>query len=509
MANIKTYDILQCSRLFPTVNGANNVAFLPFIDDIVTINSDSKQSYTVKENVQGRFFAPTSADAISNVQYSVTSILFNGLECLSAPANLTVEFADNIYIEFLLYGADPNGYDSNVAKAVIATQSMIGTSFFERNFVDFMQGLFTSLSIPVDVVNSHDAWWVADGFQSMRNFMMEMYSSDTLSVTITETYNTVVRELKYVLDGTTATAFIGGNDVTVIPVPANEQPQFGDEYSINSFSVTASPIVEVDCCPVVDPFYASLRNDCCSTLDSDCDCSSLSFTDTSAYDNGLLGHDPSYFNHRTISLTRPDGTQYIWSTDGVVGQPVAVCNGMPVVSATNVVNQIIAPHWNSNNMFSYNFTDSDQDGLYTVDICTYPDWQAGIYYDDSLNYFVYQGGIIYRQVASSTGVDPSTDTDNDFWIPALADDDRGRYCSEEKIVILCISILDCYKSKVETALCDIKFNPCKSMCDNPALMAAIKMRVTMDAVEFAVCAKQWDLAKDHISILKSICCCNG
>jgi hypothetical protein len=324
----------------------------------------------------------------------------------------------------------------------------------------------------------------------MRNFMMEMYSSDTLSVTITETYNTVVREIKYVLNGTTATSFIGGVDVTAIPVPANEQPQFGDVYSINSFNVTASPIVEVDCCPVVDPFYASLRNDCCSTLDSDCDCSSLSFTDTSAYDNGLLGHDPSYFNHRTISLTRPDGTQYIWSTDGVV-------------------DQIIAPHWNSNNMFNYNFTNSDSDGLYSVEICTYPDWQTGIYYDDSLNYFVYQGGIIYRQVASSTSVDPSTDTDNEFWIPALVDDDRGRYCSEEKIVILCISILDCYKKKVEEALCSIKFNPCKNMCDNDALMGAIKMRVAMDAVEFAVCAKQWDLAKDHISILKSICCCNG
>ena len=47
------------------------------------------------------------------------------------------------------------------------------------------------------------------------------------------------------------------------------------------------------------------------------------------------------------------------------------------------------------------------------------------------------------------------------------------------------------------------------MCDNKELMNAMKMRVTMDALEWAVCDESWELAEEHISILKSICCCNG
>lgn len=509
MANIKTYDLLECSRLYPTVEGANNVAFLPFVDLTAQINGDSEQSYTVKENLQARFFAPTSADATSNVQYSVTSIVFNGLECLLAPANLTIEQADNIYLEFPLYLGDPTGYTSNVANAVTTTESLLPTAYFERNFVDFMQSLFDSLGMSVDITNSHPDWWTTEAFPSMKNFMLEIYSSDTLVISITETYNGVTRELMYEVDGTGATAYIGGVDVTLIPVPAGEQPQYGDVYSINSAPVTVNSIVEIDCCPVVNPFYASLQNTCESTLDVDCDCSKITFSDTSNYDNGLLGHDPSFFNHRVITLTRPDGSQYVWSTDGTVGQPVPSCGCVLLVQSEATVNEIITPHWNSSNMFTYDFSESDQDGIYTVEVCTYPDWQSSIYYDSSLNYMVYHGGTIYKQVASSTNVDPSSDSENEYWIPVTVDDPKGRYCSDEKIVVLCISLIDCYKRLVEEALCGIKANPCGDMCDNKALMNAMKMRVTLDALEFAVCAERWDLAEDHMAILKSICCCNG
>tara|TARA_R110000772_G_scaffold113472_1_gene217762 strand:+ start:788 stop:2278 length:1491 start_codon:yes stop_codon:yes gene_type:complete len=496
MANIKTYDILQCSRLFPTVNGANNPVFLPYINQTVRINNDSEQSYTVKENIQARFFAPTSADVISNVQYSVESIVFNGLECLLAPANLTVEEVDNIYVGFPLYLGNPTGYTNNLANAVDTVQSLISTAYFERNFIDFMQGLFNTLNMSVEIKNSHPDWWSTEAFPTMRNFMLEMYSSDSIVITITETYNGTSRVLMYEVDGTGATAYIDGVDVTILPVPVDEQPQFGDVYSINSFVVAADPIIKIDCCPVVDPFYASLKNSCESTLNTDCDCKTITFSDNSNYDNGLLGHDPLFFNHRTITLTRPDGSEYIWSTDAAVG-------------SAQVVDQIIAPHWNSNNMFGYNISGSDTDGIYEVKICTYPDWQDDIYYDESLNYFVYRSGIIYKQVASGLNVDPELDVNNDFWIEATINDDRGRYCAEEKIVILCISIMDCYKKAVNASLCDIKLNPCKGLSDNPLLLKAMKMRVTLDALEWAVCDENWDLAEEHIAILKSICCCNG
>lgn len=510
MANLKTYDLLQCSRLYPTVNGANNAAFSPFIDDVVKINDDEQQSYTVKENVQARFLAPRRADGVSNVQYSVTSIVFNGSECLTANANLTVEEDDNYYIEFPLYSGSPTGYDNNVATAVITEQSLVPTIHFEKNFIDFMQGLFDSLNVSVDIVNSHPDWWSLEAFPSMENFMIEMYSSDTLSFSVRETYNGVSRKLTYTVDGTGAIAYIGGIDVTLIPVPANEQPQFGDVYSINSYPVTASPIVEIDCCPFIDPFYASLSNDnCCSSLKIDCDCSKITFSDTSNYDNGLVGHDPSFFNHRVITLTRPDGSQYLWSTDGEIGQPYSACGCSSNVSSTTVVDQLIEPHWNSSNMFAYNFTNNDQDGLYSVNICTYPDWQSDVFYDIVLKNFVYRNGVVYKQTASNTNVDPELDTDNEYWVVATAEEDKGRYCSEERVLVLCISILECYKKLVQKALCDIEANPCKNMCENPSLMNSAKMRITLDALDWAVCDKNWDLAEKHISILKSICCCNG
>jgi hypothetical protein len=252
MANVKTYDLLQCSRLYPTVEGANNPAFLPFSGQVVKVNNDDQQSYTVKENIQARFFAPTSADLVSNVQYSVTSILFNGLECLLAPANLLVEESDNIHIEFPLYAGDPNGYTSNLANAVYNTTLPATAGYFERNFPDFMQSLFDSLDISAQITNSHPDWWSLDAFEIMRNFMVEMYNSDSLSIAITETYNGVSRELMYEVDGTGAKAYIGGVDVTLLPVPLDEQPQFGDEYSIYSVPFTANPIEEIDCCPLVN-----------------------------------------------------------------------------------------------------------------------------------------------------------------------------------------------------------------------------------------------------------------
>lgn len=509
MANVKTYDLIQCSRLYPTVKGANNAAFLPYVDLVVQINGDVEQAYTVRENVQARFLAPRRADATSNVQYSVTSVKVDGLECMLAPANLTVEQADNIYIEFPNYVASPNGYTDNEANAVTTNQVLTPSAYFERNFIDFMQSLLNSLGVNVDIVNSHPDWWVADGFDSMDNFMLELYSVNTFSFTMTETYNGVSRELKYEVDGTGATAYIDGNDVTVIPVPSAEQPQFGDEYSINSFAQTADPITEIECCPVLSPFYASLQNSCATSLDVDCGCTKLTFVDNSNYNNGLVGHDPEFFNHRTITLIRPDGTKYIWSTDGTVGEVPLPCGCASTPQTGDVVNQLISPHWNSNNMFSYNFTASDQDGIYTVEVCTYPDWQTGLYYDSVLNNIVYRDGVIYKQVVSSTDIDPATDADNEYWIPLAEGDDRGRYCATEKIVVLCLKVNDCYYSVVQEALCGIDHNPCADMCDNKPFMKAMKMRITKDALCRAVKHRRWDLAESHIAILKSICCCNG
>ena len=75
--------------------------------------------------------------------------------------------------------------------------------------------------------------------------------------------------------------------------------------------------------------------------------------------------------------------------------------------------------------------------------------------------------------------------------------------------MLCISLLKCYKKLVKDAFCGMESNPCKSMCDNKEFMQAMKFRVALDALEFAVCSNDWVSAKKHLDLLKSLCCCNG
>jgi hypothetical protein len=55
----------------------------------------------------------------------------------------------------------------------------------------------------------------------------------------------------------------------------------------------------------------------------------------------------------------------------------------------------------------------------------------------------------------------------------------------------------------------MELNPCKPMCDNLQFLNAMKFRVTMDALEFSVCAGDWISAQKQIDILNKICCCNG
>jgi hypothetical protein len=468
MAVITTYDLIQCSGLYPTVEGANNSYFSPFVDAFVRLDGDDEESYKVKKNVQARFFAPKSAETGKDVQYSVTSILFNGMEALSAPANLTVAEADNIHIDFPLYAAAPTGYTDNLANAVYSEQVGATLGYFERNFADFIQALFDEVGIDADITNSHPDWWTATASHSMNGFMIE---------------------------------------ITVIPVAADEEPQYDEVYSINSFLMKPLAAEEIDCCPFIAPFRASLRNGSCSTVVTDGDCSKIKFSDTSNYINGLVGHDSDLFNHRTITLTKPDGSEYVWSTEESLSQPIV--SGCVTTESVTTVDEVISPQWDSNNIFSYNFTDNDVDGIYSVKICTFPDWSTGLFYDSKLNNMVYRNGVIYKQVASSTSVDPALDTDFEYWTPLEETDSRGRYCDTERVVVLCISILNCYKKAVDEAVCVIGANPCVGMCDNKDLLKAMKMRVTMDALEYAKCAKKWTIAQKHIDILKGICCCNG
>ena len=167
-----------------------------------------------------------------------------------------------IHVDFPLYAATPNGYTSNLANAVYTEVVPSTLGYPSRNFVDFMSALLSSLNIPVDIVQSHPDWWALDAFEIMNGFMLESYSTDSFSFTLVETYNGTSREIRYTVDGAEAKSYLDGVDVTLIPLPANELPQYGDAYSIESVAQTINSVVEVDCCPVIPNFRASFNFPC-------------------------------------------------------------------------------------------------------------------------------------------------------------------------------------------------------------------------------------------------------
>lgn len=494
MATIKTYDLIQCSGLYPTIPSAYTTTvggLEPYNGSYVKLNADEQQTYFVKSNEQARFLHPALPGDTEKAVYSITSMKFNGLEALSAPSNLTVLDTELVYTDYPTYTlGNEYGYTSGVANAVNIDDSDTNLGFGVNNVFRHIQATADANNVKVKVKKSPEDWWGVDGFDPLNNFSLEKNTVDrveiSMSVFIYDDSDSLlsVQENVYLFDISSVSHTIDGSPAV------SDLPQTQDEASFYRVNLGVVQLESADSCPFLEPFCASLDDNGCSTVATDCDCSKISFSDTSNYTNGLAGHDSSFFNHRTITLTKPSGT-YVWSTD-----------------AGDDVDEVIPPHYNSSNQFSYSFGDADKDGIYSIKICTFPDWQAGIFYDKTLNNIVYRNGVIYKQVASSTSVDPANDTDNIYWVELSDTDDTGRYCKEEKIVVLCISILSCYKKLVEEAMCAIEYNPCKNLCENKALLDAMKMRVTMDALDFAFCARKYELAEKHIEILESICCCN-
>jgi hypothetical protein len=259
--------------------------------------------------------------------------------------------------------------------------------------------------------------------------------------------------------------------------------------------------------PITNPYKTSLLVDNCSSLELSCDCKKLTFKDTSNYvDSDMPGHLSTDFTSRTITIMKGDG-----STFQLITADVRTNNPSAYPMATQgIAYNIIPSHLASNNTFTYTLTEADVDGIYSVELCTYPNWRADVFYQTYLKPIVLRDGKLYQAVASSTNADPADPTNSAYWTLYLntGDCDSTRYCNKQRIVILCISIEDCYREAVANAFCGIQKNPCKDMCDNKDFMKAMKMRVVMDGLEFAACGFDWINAQSHIDILKSLCCCN-
>lgn len=501
MATITTHDLIKCNRIYPTLPSVNPSGLYAYNGLIVKFDNDNKRSYKVRRNVQGRFYHPIinyGEGGGYSIQYSITSMKFNGVEKLYTPANFTFNDTSVTYTSYPLYtlGNEYN-YTNNVANAITIVPTGVDLGFGINEFYTFLESVVNLHDIPVKVVKSHPQWWAVDEFSRLDNFSLEKYYDDdfefTMIITATNGFSTFVEEDKYVFNQDTVTHYVDG--VNIEDISPSDVPQYQEVSSFLSYDFSYDTIDTIIQCPPYTPYLSSLSTDGCSTMSISCDCKTITFSDTSNYyTNDFPGHDPELFTSRTITMTKPNGEQYIWATADITPS-----------------NQVIQPHYNSTNTFQYMLTSIDEDGIYSFQICTYPDWSNEVYYEAYLGTIVRQNGKLYKCVSSSTNLDPSDTANLAYWAPYTCTGtcDDTRYCVTEKIVILCNSLLKCYKQLVADAFCGIKNNPCKSMCDNKAFMNAMKFRVTMDALEFAVCASDWVAAQEQIDILKSICCCNG
>lgn len=504
MATVRTHDLIQCSRVYPTLPSVNPSGLATYNGQLVRFDNDNSRSYKVRRNVQARFFHPNEYPGTGLIvpgnefSYSITSMKFNGVELLSAPANYTWNISTVKWTSFPLYTVgNENLYTNNIANGVFVgldTSGVLG--FGTNNFFEFLEQLIVSNNIPVKVSKSPILWWQAESHPKLTNFILEKYYDDDFEFTLVDTLtngasvNTSTK--KYIFNDSTVQNLVDGVDITTFR-PNTEWPQYSELYSFLSYNYAYEDVEQISNCPIFDPFNASLETDGCANIKISCDCKKMTFADNSNYmTNGLPGHDPELFTSRTIIIKKPNGGTYIYGTSDVAD-----------------VDQVIQPHYSSSNQFSYSFDSTDVDGIYEITLCSYPDWNAEVFYESFLQTIVRRNGKLYKVVASNTNLDPSNPSNVNYWAEYTCDVDCNstRYCTTQKIAVICISLLSCYKKTLADALCNIKNNPCKDMCDNKSFMNAMKFRVTMDGLESAVCAGNWNDAKNNIDILKSICCC--
>lgn len=499
MATVTSYDLLKCNSSTQIVPSIGNPALAAYNGDIVKFDGDNNKTYRVKKNVQGRFFDTSLPTSGFDVKWTINSMKYNGVELLNTNSILRISLADCVFTSFPLYtvGNEYN-YTSNAANGVVVGNSLSTTGNGINNFYQFVESIINYYDIPVKISKSPPLWWSNNGFISMPNIILEKYDNENFEITFLESIidlsdeSEVVEKRRYVFNGSTVQYY--KNDVLAVapPTPANQIPQYSDDYSFFNYAFTYNTVQQIPNCPVFSPFVTSLSSDNCSNLAIDCECKKITFADTSNYaDNGLPGHDIDLFTSRTITLTRPDGTKYIWGTSDVTTK-----------------NELIQAPVSSTNLFQYNFLPSDVDGIYTIQVCSYPDWDSSILYDAYLQPIVRRNGVLYKIVATNSNADPALSPN--YWQVYTCTDncDDTRYCTSQKIVVLCISLLRCYKKLVADAFCSISNNPCKNLCDNKKFIDAMKFRVTLDAIEFSSCAGDWNSAKKQIDILNSICCCN-
>lgn len=232
-----------------------------------------------------------------------------------------------------------------------------------------------------------------------------------------------------------------------------------------------------------------------NSLDINDSCSVLSIIDYSNYDtNDDAGHTRADFtDYRKIVITRPTGgtwTMFTIDEDGT--------------------DEVIAAPSSLTDSFSYAVQSTDEDGIYSVNICSYPTWDNAAAYLAATLQVVYYNGILYKALQNTTGNQPDTSPLSwEVYEPTVEEELLTKYCTVQNIFVLCININACYERMVNAAFCLMKSNNCNDdvLCKNPLFLKTMKLIITLEAVELSAAKSQWDEVQSQVDLLKILCNC--
>lgn len=239
---------------------------------------------------------------------------------------------------------------------------------------------------------------------------------------------------------------------------------------------------------------------------TDCDCAKLSFTDNSIWDNTTVGHKltttipaptgfQNSFGYRKIIVTRPDGETRVYSSLSTETKNETIT----VLSPTGIID------------FDYQFTNADEDGIYTVQLYNFPGWQSATLYKKVSKTIVFSNGKLYLCIADGTNHMPGDINNAGYWqeYTISTSTDLTRYGVTVKFVVLCRKIMGCYRDFIYNAFCGTVANPCEDKIKNKDFNTAMKLQVIMEALEIASCDSDWSSVQKMIDMLKQICSTNA
>jgi hypothetical protein len=230
-----------------------------------------------------------------------------------------------------------------------------------------------------------------------------------------------------------------------------------------------------------------------SSLSIDDGCSTLTFTDYANFDtNTEPGHARADFSdYRRVTIIRGTQADYVMSSIAGDGD------------------EQISPASTTNDTINYAFQTNEVDNIFEVRICNYPTWNVAVAYE--IGDVTYYDGVLYQALGTTTpaATPDTTPAEWEAYEPTPEEELLTKYCTVEKIVVLCISILKCQEQLVHAAFCLIDADFCNDdvLCKNHTFMAAVKLNVLLANIEYAVNRQAWDEVERNLDLMKTICNC--